>query len=213
MTQITPATVGPAAADQVAAALHERLAATIDMALTLKHIHWNVVGPDFIAVHEMLDEHVAEIRNMSDAIAERIRVLGGQPVGTPAALVKIRDWNDYKLAKALVPEHLKALHAAYAGVIADHRAVAAKVAENDPVTEDLLIGQLGTLELYAWFVRSFLEKSEAFDPPSAGSELTPEQAKAADEGKENVDIDSVGENYREAVETGANVKGEGQITP
>jgi starvation-inducible DNA-binding protein len=32
-----------------------RLVGLVDLALTLKHIHWNVVGPDFISVHTMLD--------------------------------------------------------------------------------------------------------------------------------------------------------------
>jgi starvation-inducible DNA-binding protein len=44
----------------------------------------------------------------------------------------------------------------YAGVITDHRAAAEEFAEIDPVSEDLLIGQLGELELFAWFLRSHL---------------------------------------------------------
>jgi hypothetical protein len=35
----------------VAAMLQERLVALTDLSLTLKHVHWNVVGPHFIAVH------------------------------------------------------------------------------------------------------------------------------------------------------------------
>jgi hypothetical protein len=40
---------------KVAAALQNRLISLIDLTLTLKHIHWNVVGPNFIGVHNMLD--------------------------------------------------------------------------------------------------------------------------------------------------------------
>src|SRR6187455_1358091 len=40
---------------KVADELQRRLVSLADLALTLKHIHWNVVGPNFIAVHQMLD--------------------------------------------------------------------------------------------------------------------------------------------------------------
>ncbi|RPI04235.1 MAG: DNA starvation/stationary phase protection protein, partial [Actinobacteria bacterium] len=59
------------ASGKVAAVLQERLVALIDLALTLKHIHWNVVGPNFIAVHEMLDPQVAGVQDMVDTTAER----------------------------------------------------------------------------------------------------------------------------------------------
>ncbi len=68
---------------EVAAILQDRLNALNDLALTLKHVHWNVVGPHFIAVHEMLDPQVDAVRAMVDETAERIATLGVSPVGTP----------------------------------------------------------------------------------------------------------------------------------
>ncbi len=50
--------------------LQDRLFATLDLQLTLKHVHWNVVGMNFIAVHEMLDPQVDSVREMSDQVAE-----------------------------------------------------------------------------------------------------------------------------------------------
>jgi starvation-inducible DNA-binding protein len=82
--------------------LEKRLVALIDLQLTLKHVHWNVVGPNFIGVHEMLDPQVDAVREMTDTIAERIATLGGVPVGTPEAVVDGRDWSDYSLGKATV---------------------------------------------------------------------------------------------------------------
>src|SRR5882724_11391787 len=79
----------------VATALQRRLNALNDLALTLKHVHWNVVGPHFIAVHKMLDPQVEAVREMVDEVAERIATLGVPPVGTPGALVAARDWDDY----------------------------------------------------------------------------------------------------------------------
>ena len=143
----------------VAKALQNRLNALNDLALTLKHVHWNVVGPHFIAVHQMLDPQVDAVRAMADEVAERIATLGSSPVGTPGALVEQRSWDDYSVGRDDAIAHLGALDLVYQGVISDHREAAGKVEEADPVTNELLIGQLRQLELFHWFVRAHLESS------------------------------------------------------
>ncbi|MFI5828056.1 Dps family protein [Streptomyces sp. NPDC051578] len=139
--------------------LRMRLHSLNDLALTLKHVHWNVVGPHFIAVHEMLDPQVDAVREMIDTTAERISTLGGVPAGTPGALVAERTWDDYGVGRADAVAHLGALDLVYAGVIEDHRAAVKTTDELDPVTQDMLIGQLAQLELFQWFVRAHLESS------------------------------------------------------
>ncbi|CAN5239490.1 DNA starvation/stationary phase protection protein [soil metagenome] len=146
-------------ARQVATLLQDRLNALTDLHLTLKHVHWNVVGPHFIAVHEMLDPQVAAVRLMADAVAERIATLGGEPIGVPGALVRARSWDDYSINRAGAIEHLAALNLVYDGVIADHRGAIEETEEPDPVTQDMLIGQSAQLELFQWFVRAHLERS------------------------------------------------------
>src|SRR5690606_9325528 len=94
--------------DEVATILQMRLHALNDLHLTLKHVHWNVVGPHFIGVHEMLDPQVDAVRAMVDQIAERIATLGAVPIGTPGALVAARTWEDYALGRAPAIEHLAA---------------------------------------------------------------------------------------------------------
>jgi starvation-inducible DNA-binding protein len=128
-----------------------------DLALTLKHIHWNVVGPNFIAVHTMLDPQVDGVRLMVDETAERIATLGASPVGTPGALVAARSWDDYSLGRDDAIAHLGALDVVYQGIIEDHRDAIEKTDEPDPVTQDMLIEQSGELEQYHWFVRAHLE--------------------------------------------------------
>ncbi len=144
---------------KVAAILQKRLHALNDLALTLKHIHWNVTGPHFIAVHEMIDPQVDAVRAMADAVAERIATLGVAPRGTPGALVEERTWDDYSIGRAATTEHLGALDKVYVGVISDHREAAKDTEELDPVTNDLLIGHLHELELFHWFVRAHLESA------------------------------------------------------
>jgi starvation-inducible DNA-binding protein len=159
LPKYTVPSLTPQEGAEVARILQLRLNALNDLALTLKHVHWNVVGPHFIAVHEMLDPQVDAVRLMVDAIAERIATLGVAPRGTPGALVSERTWEDYSLGRASTIEHLGALDEVYQGVISSHRKAADDVAELDNVTNDLLIGNLHELELFHWFVRAHLESS------------------------------------------------------
>ena len=142
---------------KVGKALQMRLHALNDLQLTLKHAHWNVVGPNFIGVHEMLDPQVASIRLMVDALAERMATLGVAPNGLAGDLVKQRGWDDYSINRASTGEHLAALDLVFSGVIGSMRECIAEVGALDPVTEDLLIGQTGELEQFQWFIRSHLE--------------------------------------------------------
>jgi starvation-inducible DNA-binding protein len=160
MANFTLPGLDDADAETVRSLLQERLVALIDTALTLKHIHWNVVGPNFIGVHEMLDPQVASVQGMSDAVAERIAAMGGSPNGLPGYLVKERSWDDYSVDRAMASDHLEALDIVYSGVIGDHRKAIAAVGKIDPVTEDLLIGQTAELEQFQWFVRAHLETAE-----------------------------------------------------
>ena len=137
--------------------LENRLVALLDLQLTLKHIHWNVVGPNFIGVHEMLDPQVDAVRGMTDTIAERIATLGGVPKGTPKAIVEGRSWEDYSLGKGLVLDHLKALDKVYEGVNGDHRTAIERLGDIVPVSEDMVTGQLADLEQFQWFVRAHIE--------------------------------------------------------
>jgi starvation-inducible DNA-binding protein len=140
----------------VAGRLQERLVALIDLGLTLKHIHWNVVGPNFIGVHEMLDPQYEGVQEMIDDLAERIATLGATPSGLPGRVVAQRAREDYGLDRADSIAHLGALDLVYQQVIGAHRQEIAAVEDLDPITQDLLIGQSAILERYHWFVRSHL---------------------------------------------------------
>jgi starvation-inducible DNA-binding protein len=147
-------------AERIVAMLQDRLNSLSDLALTLKHVHWNVTGPNFIAVHTMLDPQVEAVRAMVDEVAERIATLGGSPVGTPGALVAQRNWDDYSIGRADSLEHLGALDVVYAGVIEAHRRAIDSAEELDLVTQDMLIGESEQLEQFHWFVRAHLERPD-----------------------------------------------------
>lgn len=137
--------------------LQVRLSAYNDLHLTLKHVHWNVVGPHFIAVHEMIDPQVALVRGYADEVAERMATMGGSPAGTPGAIAKDRSWSDYSIGRDTVLAHLGALDQVYNGVVRDNRKAIAIAGAADPITEDMLIGQTAELEKFQWFIRAHLE--------------------------------------------------------
>lgn len=166
------------AAAAVVTGLQERLNALTDLHLTLKHVHWNVVGPNFIGVHEMLDPQVDAVRDMADEVAERIAAMGGSPVGTPGRVVEMRTWDDYSIGRAGTTEHLGALDLVYDGVIADYRANIADLDDVDLVTQDILIGHAEKLEQFHWFVRAHLENAGG-QIASAGAETEVEAAATA----------------------------------
>src|SRR3979411_3015788 len=58
-----------------------RLADAIDLQTQTKQAHWNVKGPNFIALHELFDKISDEVREFVDLMAERITTLGGTPEG------------------------------------------------------------------------------------------------------------------------------------
>ena len=168
----------PDSAETVIALLQDRLNALSDLSLTLKHVHWNVVGPNFIGVHEMLDPQVDAVRVMVDDTAERIATLGGSPVGTPGALVAQRTWDDYSIGRACTLEHLAALDVVYAGIIEAQREAIETTEELDPVTQDMLIEQSGQLEQFHWFVRAHLEHADG-SLTTAGAKTEKSAAKRA----------------------------------
>jgi starvation-inducible DNA-binding protein len=146
-------------ADEVIELLDDTLVALHDLSLTLKHVHWNVVGPNFIAVHQMLDPHVEQVRAMIDAVAERMATLGGSPNGLAGYLASRRRWNDYSINRATAQAHLAALDLVYTNLIADHRDRIRILEELDPVSHGMLVDQCAELEQQHWFVRAHLEDS------------------------------------------------------
>lgn len=160
--------------------LQTRLSALIDLQLTLKHVHWNVVGPTFIGVHEMLDPQHAAVQLMVDEVAERIASLGQEPIGTPGFTAKNRTWDDYSLGRAGTMEHLGALDLVYDGIIKDHRDVIKKMEDIDIVSQDVLIQQCGDLEKFHWFVRAHLENDKG-ELSTSGTTTLRDAAHAAHE--------------------------------
>jgi starvation-inducible DNA-binding protein len=159
MTQFTVPGMSEKQGGEVADLLQKALSRYNDLHLTLKHVHWNVVGPNFIGVHEMIDPQVELVRGYADEVAERIATLGRSPLGTPGAIINDRTWDDYSVERDTAAAHLAALDLVYTGVIEDTRKSIDRIEDLDPVTEDMLIAHAAELEKFQWFVRAHLENA------------------------------------------------------
>jgi starvation-inducible DNA-binding protein len=159
MTQFTVPGLTEKQGVKIADLLQKQLSTYNDLHLTLKHVHWNVVGPNFIGVHEMIDPQVDLVRGYADEVAERIATLGGSPQGTPGSILKDRTWDDYSVGRDTVQAHLAALDLVYNGVIEDTRKGIGDTEKLDPVTQDILIDHAAELEKFQWFVRAHLENA------------------------------------------------------
>ena len=141
----------------IADALQMRLQGLNELAMILKHVHWNVVGKGFIGIHEMLDSQVDEVREFVDEIAERMATLGVAPNGLSGNLVATRQTPEYPLGRATVQEHLKMIDSYYSHNIEAHRVVLEHNGHLDPISEDLLVAQTRALEKLQWFIRAHLD--------------------------------------------------------
>ena len=122
----TTPTLSEESSEKIISILQNRLSQEQEAALILKHAHWNVSGPNFIAVHAMIDPQVEVVLSQADESAERISQLGGSPDGRADAIERNRDWAEFNLTgTAHTEDYLKALIAYYDEFIAaDRRAIA-----------------------------------------------------------------------------------------
>ena len=79
---VTRNDLGESVRTQVAEFLNRRLADALDLQGQCKQAHWNVKGPQFIALHKLFDEVYADVEGYVDLLAERIVQLGGVAEGT-----------------------------------------------------------------------------------------------------------------------------------
>lgn len=138
--------------------LNARLADAIDLALITKQAHWNLKGPNFIGVHEMLDPMRAAIDNHVDIIAERVAQLDGIALGTSQVVAKATTLEAYPIDIRKVADHLAALADRYAALANQVREDIDTTDEaGDADTADILTNFSRELDKDLWFIKSHLE--------------------------------------------------------
>jgi starvation-inducible DNA-binding protein len=135
--------------------LNARLADSIDLALLAKHAHWNIKGPRFIALHEMIDTLRAEIDGHVDTMAERIVQLGGTALGTIQIVSIASTLVPYPIDISKEDDHLAALIERYAKVAnAMRKAIGDADDAGDADTADIFTAFSRALDKALWFLEA-----------------------------------------------------------
>ena len=151
----------PAAKAVVIKLLNARLADAIDLALLTKQAHWNIKGPNFIALHEMFDGLRTEVDGHVDTMAERVVQLGGTALGTTQVVAKASTLAPYPTGITSTRDHLDALIERYASVAnATRAAIDTADRAGDKDSADILTGVSRGLDKALWFLEAHVQESD-----------------------------------------------------
>lgn len=141
-----------------AALLNARLADALDLQLQAKQAHWNVKGPQFIALHELFDKVAAAAAAAADLLAERAVALGARAEGTVQVVVAATTLRPYNLTLASGADHVKALADAVAAAGKGARAaIDAADRLGDKGTSDLFTEISRDLDQLLWLLEAHLQ--------------------------------------------------------
>ncbi len=138
--------------------LQDTLVELVDLALTGKQLHWSVTGPFFRSIHLQLDELVESWRELGDTVAERTVAIGFMPDGRAHTVA--RDTTLQPVDAGLIEDHvvITLLTQRLAGTAERVRGRMDRLGELDPVSEDVLVEVVRTLEEQLWMIRTQLPR-------------------------------------------------------
>jgi starvation-inducible DNA-binding protein len=137
-----------------AAALQDTLVELIDLSLQAKQAHWNVVGPSFRPLHELLDEFTDQYRDWYDTVAERLTAIGIAPDGrsaTVSAGTPLGQLPEGQLEDRAVFGYFDERVTTVASRVRDRMTI---LGEHDLASQDVMIEILRGLEKQRWMLRA-----------------------------------------------------------
>lgn len=135
--------------------LNKHLSASIDLEAQVKQAHWNVRGPNFIALHELFDAVAAAVNACSDQLAERAGGLGGTAEGTVQVAAARSFLVPYDLGIDDGGRHVFAVAGSLAAFGESTRAaIGVAAAQGDLETADLFTEVARGIDHQLWLVES-----------------------------------------------------------
>lgn len=154
---MTTKTAKRAPASEMIETLNHHLALAADLRSQVKQAHWNVVGPNFIALHKLFDEQAAILALQVDEYAERVRALQGVARGTvrmAAAESPLDDLDAQEIPGDDMVRLLLDRFETYSDSLKE--AIDAADEAEDMATQDIYIEAQRAVDLHAYFLRSHL---------------------------------------------------------
>lgn len=138
--------------------LNHDLADTYLLLIKTRKYHWDVTGPQFRSLHELWQEQYEALVIVVDDIAERIRTLGGYPLGTAEGFLRYASVKEHPNDLPGAAEMVKRLTADYELIVRNlrHHIEQCTSEYGDEGTADFLTGLMEQNEKAAWMLRSFL---------------------------------------------------------
>ncbi len=142
--------------ETVTKALQGTLVELIDLALIGKQAHWSVVGPQFRSIHLELDEIVDLARLQYDRVAERLATIGIAPDGRAETVSTTSELAPFPAGFVPATETVQRVTQVMDTVALRTKERIVAIGDEDPVSQDILIGATDELEKAAWMLRSQL---------------------------------------------------------
>lgn len=140
---------------EVVRALQPLQCASVELYLQFKNAHWNVRGTSFGNLHVLFDETAADVLSFADNLAERMAIVGGEPISTVQKLSSVPQLADAPIGMKQQDEFIKLLIdrvSYFAGMVRDSLSIFER--NNDPVTTDACLRGLSVLEKKLWMIEA-----------------------------------------------------------
>jgi starvation-inducible DNA-binding protein len=138
--------------------INQRLADVIDLQLQLKQAHWNVKGPNFIALHQLFDQVNENVEDYIDLIAERAVQLGGIANSTAHVVATWAHMPENDTKNASERDYLHSLSEALASFGKIVRDAIGKSNElGDAVSADIFTEISRGVDKWLWMVKAHLQ--------------------------------------------------------
>jgi len=144
--------------------LQRQVANAFVLYMNYKHYHWQTYGPLFRDLHLLFDEFAEAVLATVDDFAERIRMIGQDPIAGPEQILETSSINVAQRNQTL-RQMITEADTNLLIVIKEMRA-AAKTADeqDDPGTVDLFSRHVQLHEKHEWWLRDILEtRDEVLD--------------------------------------------------
>jgi starvation-inducible DNA-binding protein len=149
----TPSGLSANAIQDLSTALTTLLADTVALYIKTKNFHWHMSGPHFRDYHLLLDEQGAQIFATTDAIAERVRKIGGatlRSIGHVSRLQRLLDNDAEFVSPSAMLAELRDDNKQLAAYMRETHALCDE--HNDVATASLLEVWIDEAEGRVWFL-------------------------------------------------------------